>query len=111
LNEAGQSIEIFSIGARKQLLVKTGARFVNKEQKNMPLEAHYDRCVLKCGSCGEELTKLGRMAPLAEAAAAGWGLIVEPNGAYDYACSVCLAKPKAARGQTLDIAAARRSRS
>jgi hypothetical protein len=77
----------------------------------MPLEAHYDRCVLKCGSCGEELTKLGRMAPLAEAAAAGWGLIVEPNGAHDYVCSVCLAKPKAARGQTLDIAAAQRSRS
>ena len=77
----------------------------------MPLEAHYDRCVLKCGSCGEKLTKLGRIAPLAEAAAAGWGLIVEPNGAYDYACSVYLAEPKVERGQTLEIAAAQHSRS
>jgi hypothetical protein len=82
-----------------------------KEQKNMPLEVHYNRCVLKCGSCGEELTKLSHMAPLAEAAAAGWGLIVEPNGAYDYACSVCMAKPKVERGQTLEIAAIQRSRS
>jgi len=57
----------------------------------MPLEAHYDRFVLRCGSCGEELTKPGRIAPLPEAGAAGWGLIVEPNGTYDYACSACLA--------------------
>jgi hypothetical protein len=76
----------------------------------MPLEAHDDRFVLKCGSCGEELTKRGRTAPLPEAAAAGWGLIVEPNGTYDYACSVCLAK-KVERGQPLEIAAIRRSRS
>ena len=71
----------------------------------MRLETHYERSVLKCGSCGEELTKLGRMAPLAEAAAAGWGLIVEPNGRYDYACSACLAKPNLERGQTPEIAA------
>jgi hypothetical protein len=77
----------------------------------MPLEVHYNRCVLKCGSYGEELTKLSHMAPLAEAAAAGWGLVVEPNGAYDYACSVCMAKPKVERGQTLEIAAIQRSRS
>jgi hypothetical protein len=71
----------------------------------MPLEAHYDRFVLKCGSCGEELTKPGRMAPLPEAAAAGWGLIVEPNGMYDYACSACLAKPRIERTQAPDEAA------
>ena len=65
----------------------------------MPLEAHYDRFVLRCGSCGEELTKPGPMAPLPEAAAAGWGLIVEPNGTYDYACSACLAKPRIERTQ------------
>jgi len=39
------------------------------------------------------------MAPLPEAAAAGWGLIVEPNGTYDYACSACLAKPRIERTQ------------
>jgi len=71
----------------------------------MPLEAHDDRFVLKCGSCGEELTKLGRMAPLTEAAAAGWGLVVESNGTYDYACSACLAKRKVERDQTPQIAA------
>ena len=57
----------------RDLLVKWGCGFGTRGQKNMPLEALCDRCVLKCGSCGEELTKLGRMAPLAEAAAAGWG--------------------------------------
>ena len=60
----------------------------------MPLDVDDNRFVLKCGSCGEELTKLGRTAPLAEAAVAGWGLIVEPNGTYDYACSACLAMLK-----------------
>ena len=70
----------------------------------MPLEAHYDRFVLRCGSCGEELTKPGPMAPLPEAAAAGWGLIVEPNGTYDYACSACLAKPRIERTQAPDEA-------
>jgi hypothetical protein len=70
----------------------------------MPLEAHYDRFVLRCGSCGEKLTKPGRIAPLPEAAAAGWGLIVEPNGTYDYACSACLAKPRIERTQAPDEA-------
>jgi hypothetical protein len=65
----------------------------------MPLEVHDDRFVLKCGSCGEELTRLGRTAPLSEAAAAGWGLIVEPNGTYDYACSACLPKATVERVQ------------
>jgi hypothetical protein len=65
----------------------------------MPLEARDDRFVLKCGSCGEELTKLGRTAPLPEAAAAGWGLIVEPTGTYDYACSACLATFKVEHSQ------------
>jgi len=67
--------------------------------ENMPLEDHDDGLVLKCGSCGDELTKLGRTAPLPEAAAAGWGLIVEPNGTYDYACSACLATSKAERSR------------
>ena len=70
----------------------------------MPLEAHYDRFVLRCGSCGEKLTKPGRIAPLPEAAAAGWGLIVEPNGTHDYACSACLAKPRIERTQAPDEA-------
>jgi len=56
----------------------------------MSLEVHDDGFVLKCRSCGEELTNLGRTALLFEAAGAGWGLIVEPNGTYDYACSACL---------------------
>jgi hypothetical protein len=69
----------------------------------MPLEAHYDRFVLKCGTCGEELTKFGRVAPLTEAAAAGWGLIVEPNGTYDYACSTCLTKSTVERSRMSEI--------
>jgi hypothetical protein len=69
----------------------------------MPLEVRDDRFVLKCGSCREELTKLGRTALLPEAAAAGWGLIVEPNGTHDYTCSACLAKPKVERGQMPEI--------
>lgn len=69
----------------------------------MPLEVHDDRFVLKCGSCGEELTKTGGTAPLLEAAAAGWGLIVEPNGTYDYACSACLTTSKVERSQMPDI--------
>jgi len=69
----------------------------------MPLEAHYDRFVLKCGTCGEELTKFGRVAPLTEAAAAGWGLIVEPNGTYDCACSTCLTKSTVERSRMSEI--------
>jgi hypothetical protein len=69
----------------------------------MPLETQYDRFVLKCGSCGEELMKIGRMAPLPEAAAAGWGLIVELNGTYDYVCSMCLAKSTVECGQMSEI--------
>ena len=82
-----------------------GPRIGDEDQKTMPLEAHDDRFVLKCGSCGEELTKLGRLAPLPEAAAAGWGLVVESNGTYDYVCSACLAKPKVDCNQTLQMAA------
>jgi hypothetical protein len=80
-------------------------RIGDEGQKTMPLETHYDCFVLKCDSCGEELTKLGRVAPLAEAAAAGWGLVVEANGTYDYACSTCLSKPKVERNRTPQIAA------
>lgn len=73
----------------------------------MPLKAHCNGFVLKCDSCGEELMKTGHMAPLAEAAAAGWGLIVEPNGMYDYVCSTCLAKSKVDCSQTSELQALR----
>jgi hypothetical protein len=71
--------------------------------ENIPLEARDGRFVLKCNSGGEELTKLGCTAPLPEAAAAGWGLIVEPNSTYDYACSACLTTLKVERNQMPNI--------